>query len=660
MPTSQRPLTRRRQQAPCRSASRIRLGVLAAALLTLGGCAQLPSPGEQTAGTAAQTQLEQAVQAADPAGIARARLSLSQQLSGIRRAEQQLLALETAIDAHRIDLARELYQQVDTQTLWSRIDPRRAAIAQGLGQWAEGDRERAMQTVHRIPLPLAAETERRRLMLLGAMEAEAGNPLRAAQYYHALDERLGDDQREANHARLWNLLVEVPTERLRNAQANTGDRRFAEWLDLALTYRQHPGGMDKWAASHPRHPAVESGFAEMLGAAGGLDSLRAPSRQGPVAVLLPESEQYAGISREVRQGIEYATQTGALTGRELRFIDSGSGRLGVRAALEEAQRAGAAIIIGPLLKSQIPALGAIGPDGPLAIALNSPASGETLPTGVVSFSLSPEQDAQAIARRMWDAGHRRVVVFASDQQLGERTLNAFAEEFTLMGGEVVDQARFASGQTDFSSELNTLLEVEDEGEAEKEGEEDGPFQPVIRDDIDAIFLAASGNELALIVPQLDYFGAEELPRYALGMTYSGTVDEEADADKERVIIPVAPLLLAGPAGPEHPLRLTYEQATLAGSLPRLFAFGVDAARVADRIDTLLQGETIEGLTGTLSLTATGVVQRQPHWGQFRDGSLEPLPPAPAATEASQPPQDQGNDGATTNDTLTDTTAMGTP
>ena len=627
MPTSQRPLTRRRQQALPRTASRLCLGAVAAALLTLGGCAQLPSSVEQAPSSPAQAQLEQAMQASDPAGIARAHLAISQDLSGIRRAEQQLRALETAIDAHEMDLARELYQQVDTQSLWPRIDPRRAAIARGLGQWAEGDRTGAMRTIHRIPLPLTVDVEGRRLFLLGAMEAEAGNPLRAARYYDAVDDRLPAEQREANHARLWNLLVEVPTERLRDAAANSADTRFAAWLDLALTYRQRPGNVDEWTASHPEHPSVKSGFVEMLGTAGGLESLRAPSRQGPVAVLLPQSEQYAGISQEIRQGIEYATDSGSLAGRELLFIDSGTGRLGARAALEEAQRAGAAIIIGPLLKSQLPALGALGPDGPLAIALNSPAPGESLPMGVVSFSLSPEQDAQAAARRMWDQGHRRAAIFSAGQQLGERTASAFAEEFTLMGGEVVDRASFAPGQTDFSNELRTLLRVKDESE-------DGPFQPVIRDDLDAIFLAASGDELALIVPQLDYFGAEELPRYGLGLAYSGNVDRQADADKDKVIIPVAPMLLAGPAGPEHPMRPAYERAQLAGSLPRLFAFGADAARVAGRIEALLQGGSIDGLTGMLSLTPTGVVQRQPRWGQFRGGLLEPLPPATASQPAA--------------------------
>ena len=610
MPTRPRPLA-----APV--ARRALVASLLTLGLALGGCAQMATSPQDDQRRAAQAQVDQAISAADPAALARARMALSQTLSGAARAEQQLAALETAIDAHDLALARELYQQADTQGRWQAINARRAAIARGVGEWSAGHPEQARRTIHRIPLPLDADSERRRLILLGALESELGNPLAAARYYAALDERLADDRREENHARLWNLLTRVPTDRLRRTAETTTDRPFAGWVELALTYRERPGEIDRWMTEHRGHPAIESGFVAMLGATAPMSQLTAPPPTGPVAVLLPEAERYAGITREIRAGIEYAKDNGSLGRRELKFIDSGTDRIGARAAIEQAQRAGAALIIGPLLKEQLGALAALPPGGPLAIALNTPPSGESLPGGVVSFSLSPEQDAAAVARRMWTDGHRRVAIFSADHRLGERTREAFINEFELLGGEIVDRARFAPGQTDFSRELRDLLRVRSKSS-------DGPFQPVIRDDLDAIFLAVSGDELTLVVPQLDYFGAEDLPRYGLGLAYDGNLDPRGDADKDGVIIPIAPLLLAGTAGPEHPLRLTYERAQLAGSLPRLFAFGADAASLAGHIDTLLQGGTLDGLTGTLSVTATGVVERQPSWGRFRDGLIQPV------------------------------------
>ncbi len=603
-----------------------RLALLATLLTlgaTLGGCAQMATSPQVDQRTVAQGEVDQAISAEDPAALARARMALSQTLTGAARAEQQLNALETAIDAHELALARELYQQADTQARWDAINSRRASIARGLGEWSSGNPEQARRVIHRIPLPLDPDSERRRLILLGALEAELGNPLTAARFYAAVDDQLAGNTRKTNQARLWNLLTEVPADQLQREAEGTGNRQFAGWLELALTYRQQPGQIDRWIASHRDHPAVESGLVEMLGASQALAPLTAPASTGPVAVILPEGERYAGITREIRAGIAYARENGALGGRDVLFFDSGSDRIGASAAIEQAQRAGVAVIIGPLLKEQLGALANLPAGGPLAIALNTPPPGESLPGGVVSFSMSPEQDAIAVAQRMWTKGYRRAAIFSADHHLGERTREAFANEFELLGGEVVDRARFASGQTDFSGELRSLLRVRTKSN-------DGPFQPVIRGDLDAIFLAASGDELALVVPQLDYFGADNLPRYGLGLTYNGNPDPRGDADKNGVIIPIVPLLLAGTAGPGNPLRLTYERAQLAGSLPRLFAFGADAAALAGRMDMLLQGGTLDGLTGELAVAPTGVVERQPRWGQFRQGLIQPIDPATGA------------------------------
>ncbi|MFN2381801.1 MAG: penicillin-binding protein activator [Guyparkeria sp.] len=616
MPTRPRPFARPVTRSPL-------LATLLTMGLSLGGCAQMATSPQDDQRKAAQTQVDQAISAEDPAAIARARMSLSQTLSGVARAEQQLVALETAIDAHELALARELYQQADSRERWDAINSRRASIARGLGEWSDGDSEQARRTIHRIPLPLDADSERRRLILLAALEADLGNALAAARYYDAVDDRLDDQTRQANHARLWNLLTEVPTDRLQRAVEESDSRQFAGWLDLALTYRQRPGEIDRWIGAHRDHPAIESGLVEMLGATEPMTKLTAPADTGPVAVLLPEGERYVGITGEIRAGIDFARSNGALGEREVIFLDSGSDQIAARAAIEQAQRAGAAVIIGPLLKEQLGALASLPAGGPLAIALNSPIADESLPGGVISFSLSPEQDAIAVARRMWTDGHRRAAIFSADNRLGERTRETFSNEFELLGGDVVDRGRFATDQTDFSSELRNLLQVRTKSK-------DGPFQPIIRDDLDAIFLAASGDELALVVPQLDYFGAEDLPRYGLGLAYNGNRDPRGDDDKNGVIIPIAPLLLAGTAGPEHPLRITYEQAQLAGSLPRLFAFGADAAVVAGRVQTLIEGGTVDGLTGELSVTVTGVVERQPRWGQFREGLLQPVDPSPGA------------------------------
>jgi outer membrane PBP1 activator LpoA protein len=596
-----------------------RSGLVAAAILALAGCAQVGVPPEDTARSQAQARVEQAISASDPAALARARMELSRTLSGTARAEQQLTAIETAIDAGELALARELYQQSDTREQWSRIDSRRAALAEGIGQWAAGDLDRAIRTITRLPLPLSPATERRRLSLLAVLHAEKGDTIRAARLRVALDERLSDTVAERNRARIWSLVSSLDSATLTTARENATDPVFAGWLDLARQYRQHPGRLANWARENADHPAVTSGFVDVLGASGpmrAIGDLQPPAR-GPIAVLLPEDERYRAVTEEIRRGIDYALEASSLGGRrELIHLDSGTTALAARAALEQATNRGAAIVIGPLLKEQVAAIDGLQSGGPLVIALNTPRGGQSLPSGVISFSLSPEQDARDVAARMILDGHRRVGVIASGSSLGRRAQRAFVDEFTLRGGEILIEATFEPGQTDFSGTLKRMLRVRSPG--------DGPFQPEIREDMDAVFVAASARELALVAPQLDYFGADELPRYSLGAVYSGNRDPERDQDKDRTIIPVSPMLLAGTAGPEHPLRPTYERAQLAGPLPRLFAFGADAAMLATHLDTLLDGGRLSGLTGELTLDPLGLVERRPDWGRFRDGVLHPI------------------------------------
>lgn len=651
MPTTECPLARKglaRDAQPTRYRNRIAAGLIAAAILGLAGCAQVDVAPEDTPRNQAQAEVDRAISDSDPVALARARLALSETLSGAARAEQQLVAIETAVDAGELDLARELYQQTDTRGQWGRIDSRRAALAEGIGQWAAGDVDGAMRTITHLPLPLSPATDRRRLQLLAALHAERGDSVQAARLRVALAERLSGTPAERNRARIWSLVSGLDSATLTSARNNATDPVFAGWLDLARQYRQHPGRLAIWSRDNADHPAVTSGFVDVLSSSGAMsriDQLRAPAG-GPIAVLLPEDEQYRAISEEIRRGIEYAREATSLGAqRELVHIDSGTSALGARVALEQAVNQGAAVVIGPLVKEQVAAISGVADGGPVIIALNTPPEDTSLPAGVISYALSPEQDARAVASRMIGDGHLRVGVVAADSSLGQRAREAFVDEFTLRGGEILDEAIFAQGQTDFSGPLKRLLRMTSEDE--------GPFQPEIREDIDAVFIAASGRQLALVAPQLDYFGADKLPRYALGSTYSGDRDPQRDGDKNRTIVPVAPMLLAGTAGPEHPLRLSYERAQLAGPLPRLFAFGADAAMLAAHLDVLLDGGMLSGLTGELSLSPLGLVERQPDWGRFDEGVLRPIGPdgtvvLPEEPTASDEPQGRASDPISAN------------
>ena len=81
-----------------------------------------------------------------------------------------------------------------------------------------------------------------------------------------------------------------------------------------------------------------------------------------------------------------------------------------------------------------------------------------------------------------------------------------------------------------------------------------------------------------------------------------------------------------------PLRqhVTAQWPQAAGSLGRLYAMGVDAYRLAPRLDQLkaLPDSRIEGQSGSLGMTQSQRVVRQLPWAQFVSGQIQRLPDTP--------------------------------
>lgn len=592
-----------------------------ALLLTLGllsGCAQNPyAPALSKAESGPLAALNQALASQDPKQIASAQMQYAATLKGPAQADMQMRALETAIDAEDFTLANTLYAQAHTQALWPTVSARRAQLLTGFEQWQQGASSTARDTVNNLPIPLTPDEAKRRLILLAAINEAMKLPIDAARQRSALNELLTGAAADSNRATLWNDLSSADINQLSDAAKQATNAHFADWIGLALVYRTRPGELNTWINNHPNHPAVTSGFtALLLSRSDTAANIPLPTGQGPVIVLVPLSGDYQPVGQAISDGINFAHDRLGMAGdRAVQIQDSGDTLASFAQALNAALAAQPSVIIGPLLKEQIPALANLPANAPPVIALNTPADGTSLPTGVVSYSLSPDADARAAADQMIRDQKMTTLVYCADNSLGHRISDAFTREYILLGGQILDSAFFDPTATDFSNQLRQLLDVT--------SSKDGPFQPKIRQDAQGIFLGATSQQVRMIVPQLDYFGADQLPRYSVGMVYNGTPNPLADQDKNGLVIPVEPVLLAANEGPNGTMRPNYERASLS-QLPRLFAFGADALMIAANLQPLLAHQAVNGLTGQLSLSLTGEIERKPAWGQFRQGLLQPM------------------------------------
>lgn len=623
-----------------------RVRTLAWLALSLAGAIFLTSCGTvptKPTVNPAQQQLQSAIESQNPQQIAQARMALADQLQGEARAHSQMQAIETAIDAEDYALAQQLYAKADTQALWPNISPQRAALLSGFHEWRQDQPLNALNTVRNLPVPLTNDEARRRLLLLADISMAMGQPMDAARQRSALNSMLTADQAQKNIQALWHALEQIPADQLDTAMKQATDPDFANWLGLALLERTRPGELQTWIDNHPDHAAVTSGFAAELLKKGASFSVTAPTGAGPIVVLLPEGGNYKPISDAIKKGMTFAKSRLDLDpSQALTFIDSGITPDDLTQALNQAYAQQPSVIIGPLLKPQIPALANRPNNGIPVVALNAPDDDTPLPSGVVSFSLSPEEEGRETADRMIADHHMHALLYAADNDLGHRMAAAWSREYTLLGGEIVDQAFYDPEATDFSGQLRDLLQVDSPKE--------GPFQPTIRDDVDTIFLGGTGPQIAMIVPQLDYFGANQLARYGTSLAYSGNPNKLIDQDKDGLIIPVEPLLLAANAAPNNPLRATWEQASLDTPLPRLFGFGADALLIATHLPQLLQHQTLNGLTGQLSLSTTGVIDRLAAFGQFRNGLLSPATsndngPQPSTILTTEPDGEMSDTGS---------------
>jgi len=336
-----------------------------------------------------------------------------------------------------------------------------------------------------------------------------------------------------------------------------------------------------------------------------------------VAVLLPLSGDLEAAGEAIRRGILAAHYASLETTRpELRFFDVGPDGMNAAEAYQQAVTEGAGMVIGPLAKAAVNRLLSTGPTAVPVIALNR-AEAATNQGEFYQFGLAPEEDARAIAALAIERGHQRLLTFSAADSWGARVATAFTTAFEEAGGEIVDRGRFPLAQEDLAEPIRALLDLDrSDARSERLRQITGErfrHEPRRRQDIDGIFIGAFEDSARLIVPQLRFHRAFELPVFATAQSYPNFESEVANDDLAGMWMPRLPWLLNEPSDPLD--RDAAEQ--LANALPSfrpgpLTALGIDSYRLLYGIEALAQNPALQksGATGRLSVDGDGRIQRQ--------------------------------------------------
>ncbi|QTL40249.1 penicillin-binding protein activator [Xenorhabdus budapestensis] len=305
--------------------------------------------------------------------------------------------------------------------------------------------------------------------------------------------------------------------------------------------------------------------------------------------------------------------------------------------LAQAEQDGVTLVVGPLLKPQVEQLAQI--NTPLNIlALNKPDASQLNPN-ICYFSLSPEDEAKSAALHIWYQQKHNPLVLVPRTALGDRVAKAFAAEWQKLGGSNALQQSFGTitemrqsmnrgvgihlSGTPISvstASVNTSTPDIDEPQADKNLSV--AVTSTSREQIDAVYIVATTDELALIKPMIDMaISSREKPAlYANSRSNKADAGPDFRLEMDGMQFSDVPLL----TGTNIPLMK--QAANKFGndySLMRLYAMGIDAWSLANHFAQLQQGIgfNMNGASGELSITEGCTISRQLPWMQFNNGRV---------------------------------------
>lgn len=314
-----------------------------------------------------------------------------------------------------------------------------------------------------------------------------------------------------------------------------------------------------------------------------------------IALLLPTNSALFGRHAEaVKLGFLAAAKVQGAAPLPIRIYGATEQPAELLVAYRHAIDAGARIVVGPITRSGVTALAGSGLVSVPTLALNAPEGNVAIPPGLHLFSLQAENEARQVAQLAYHDARRNAFIVRDDTPLMKRIHDAFAEEFTRLGGTVV-------AEYPFTPERAGLIRLR---------------QAAALGVADMVFLALDFPKARLVRPYLD-----TIALYATSQVYPGDAGPLAGYDLDGVRFVDMPWMLQ----PDHPAVMIYPRQDFRNDpdLDRLYALGIDAFRLAQE---LLAGKSdvhLDGVTGRIAAARDRQFARELTPARFRDGKALP-------------------------------------
>nr|WP_223159263.1 penicillin-binding protein activator [Vibrio sp. Y2-5] len=446
-------------------------------------------------------------------------------------------------------------------------------------------------------------------------------PFDTSRELSALYGMIPSDQEEAISDQIWANLQRYSGQTITQLTTKPEEDILDGWLQLAVyvkTYGsdipQLKNTLEKWLEENPNHPAATYTPKSIT------DILNLTIIQ-PVntALLLPLTGKFDKQAQLIRDGFIMAMMNDEKRedNATLTIIDTNTESLeAIKAKIQEKQ---IDFIVGPLLKENIAQMQQHRTSDHVipSLALNIP--DELIEgTDICYLALSPEQEVAQAAKHLAAEGAQYPLILAPQSSYGERVVEAFNEEWRKYSDNKVAVNLFGN-KRQLQRNINNVFGLQDSQQNIAQMESllniKLESQPRSRRDIDAVYIVASSDELTLIKPFIEVaINPDTRPPKLYSNSKSNGGGRQYE-DLTGVSYSDIPLLIHPQAEISEQMERLWPKDSNAER--RLQALGMDAYRLMVELPQMktVEGYTIDGQTGVLSIDDQCVVQREISWAE---------------------------------------------
>ncbi len=522
----------------------------------------------------------------------------------------ELLSAEQWALAGDIAAAKQAFASLSPDAR-SKLPASRAIVAAEIAL-AENDGARAIRELDSIPVPTQPELAQNYWWLRGKGAFLTGHPVEGTRAFLERERFLTDPAAlRASREELFALIRGAAERGISLKPPPNADPILAGWLALgpvAVEMTRNPmhaaAALANWKRLYPVHPANDSVL--MLAQNQIAVATEFPNQ---IALLLPLSGRSEAVGVAVRDGFLAAyLEQDAASRPHVKIYDVAAES--VAGAYHHAIDEGAGFVVGPLTKEDVAAIAPLSGGRTPVLALNFLTDSVSAAPNFYQFALLPEDEARSVAQRLVADGKLKGVAIIPSGEWGNRVAAAFAQELTQHGGTLLDVGRYENARADFSDIIKQILQVH--------GVKGEPATH--RTDADFVFIAGAAGTARLIMPQLKFNYAGDVPVYATSDSFEP--DPSANVDLDGMFFVDMPWMVsADPVTGQIRDSVRAAWPARTARRDRLYAFGFDAYRLvpALRSKSLSPPNKISGVTGKLSLDAQNRIHRELDWAQLRSG-----------------------------------------